>query len=217
MIFLLIFFTTARTHVHVSKILLGNWTVDHNIIHSDSNELQTNSFNISFLKLDDTTLITKSSCKNDTVYKLIFHEGGVFDIVDDNTSDEIAEIEFFHPLFPHASANGCWKRDSIFVGELISDTSMSLSIFNQNSKITNIYSFSKDINRGPESFFEANFTLIVTILIIGFRFILREFKKRKAELELKKQSENDMKKFMEEEEANENNTSTPNEEEEENK
>ena len=45
--------------------------------------------------------------------------------------------------------------------------------------------------------------MIITVGIIGFRFILREFKKRKAELELKKQSDNDMKKFIEEEERNE--------------
>ena len=184
-------------------MLLGNWIIEHNLINSYSNESSIETFNVTFSKLDDSTIVAHTTRSNDQVYRLVLHEGGVFELFDENDDDEIAEFEFFHQLFPHASASGSWKNDSIFIGELISDNSMSLSIFNKSSKTTNIFSFSKDIRRDPPSFFEANFTLIITLSFVGFKFILREFKKRKAELELKKQSEIDMKKYMEEEEKNE--------------
>ena len=213
MIFIFVYLLQAKTHVHVTKMLLGNWIVEHTFINSEKNESILNTFNVSFTNSDDTTLIAHSTRKDDPEYRLVFHEGGVFELYKDNSDDEIAEFEFFHQLFPHASASGSWDHDSIFIGELISDTSMSLSIFNKNSKTTNIFSFSKDIVRDPPSFFEANFTLIATLSFIGIKFIMREFRKRKAEIELKKQSDIDMKKYMEEEDKNEKDDSAVNEEE----
>lgn len=213
MIFLFIYLLQARTHVHVTKILLGNWIVEHNLIKSDKNGSDFDQFNVTFSKTDDNTLMAYSTRQSDPAYRLEFHEGGVFEMYDENSGDEIAEFEFFHQLFPHASASGSWGRDSIFIGELISDNSMSLSIFNKSSKTTSIYSFSKDVKRDPPSFFEANFALILTISLIGLKFILRESKRRKAELELKKQSEVETKKFIEE---NENDDEKKEEEEAEN-
>ena len=124
MFFFLIFLIQSKTHVHVTNILLGNWIVEHNFIGSNENDSYSNFFNITFTKIDDNTLITQSTRDSDSVYKLTFHEGGLFDLINDSTSDEIAEFEFFHPLFPHASSNGSWKKDSIFIAELISDTSI---------------------------------------------------------------------------------------------
>ncbi|OHT01679.1 hypothetical protein TRFO_31419 [Tritrichomonas foetus] len=119
-------------------------------------------------------------------------------MINPETNEKIAEFEFFHPLFPHITATGIWKNNSIYVAELISFTSMSLSIFDKETKTTTVLTFSKDVFRGPKSFLEANFTLIASIGLIMFHFLRSEYKKREAALKIKKQNEEDMKKFEEE-------------------
>lgn len=210
MLFLLIAGIQARTHLHVNEILIGNWTVNKLKVQNKSQNPSEEIVNLEFIKHKENQI---GIMLNNEYLTIIFESKGFFEIFD-QSGNKIAEMDFSHPLFPHATSSGMWNKSSTFIAELISTSSMKLSLFNSQTKDTCVFLFSKIVLQHPKSFIEKNFTMIATLVVIGIHFLKSEYKKRRNALELQHQNETDMRKFLEEEDHPENEEENNGQEEE---
>ena len=179
-------------------MLIGTWLIDSTTVFEGETNSILNNFNVTFTKGENENIVNAAAEDINFFGILNFHNKGYFELHNSESNEKIAEFEFFHPLFPHITASGNWKNNSIYVAELVSFTSMSLSIFNKEDKSTTVYTFSKDIYRGEQSFFEKNFPMIATIAVVALHFLSSEYKKRQAAIKIKQQTEEEMKKLNKE-------------------
>ncbi|KAH0792826.1 hypothetical protein GPJ56_003236 [Histomonas meleagridis] len=138
-----------------------------------------------------------NSTEGQFFFKAIFTGNAIFEFTERDSSEKIAEFEFYSKLFPHLNAVGKWKEDSTYSAEFISQNSIHLSIFNRTNQDSYYYTFSKEVHQ--LSALEKKIPMILTAGMVIVKLLISEFRKRKAAIQRQIQSEKETKEFEEKE------------------
>lgn len=193
----------AEAYTNLFNVVKGSWTIDVSSFQPGSKEKIEKSAYLVINATNKPQVLQGLYKCDDNIFEftLSFSSKGVF-VMHSLENEKIAEFEFIITMMPHMTSVGTWKQDAVYSAEIVSTTSMHLSIMNHDGTSSYLM-FSKEIDRTPKSWFEQNLiTFITTAFVIG-KVAKREWNKHSAELLLKKKEAEEMKKLEEEEENEE--------------
>ena len=194
----LVFAAAGFTHVNVMNVLEGSWGVAYKLFEDGSTEPICANRTLALESAGSKMLrgTFHGNHTDDYVFTLNFENKGVF-VMTDEAKRQVAEFEFFTPIFPHLTASGAWFDDCVFSAHVISSTSAQISVFNHTSRAVEFYVMTKEV--APKGFLETNLVMILSFGMILFKVVRRELTKRQMELEMRKRAEEQEKRFEEEE------------------
>lgn len=187
----------SATHVDLAAVLAGDWHVNFTVFPNASPSSESDNFSIIFIP-DATkpsvlhgTLIPPFNALESIV--ITFVGRGVFVANDGASDDRLGEFEFFATLMPHLTAVGQWRANAVFSANFISETSLHLTIAENNA--TTFFVFSKESQKLQRTFWEKHMLLILAGVIFLFRFVKSELRTRAKQLKQKAESEAETARF----------------------
>jgi hypothetical protein len=184
-------FCFSAIHVDLAKVLTGQWYINSTIFPNASPSSE--SATLSMVFAPDTTnpsilrgVLTPPFNHIESLV-ITFTGQGVFVVNDGATDVRLGEFEFFATLMPHVTAVGQWRTASVFSANVVSQTSLHLSIIDENA--TSFFVFSKDSPKLQKTFLEKHLLLVLAVGVFLFRIVRTEFKTRSRQLKQKAESE----------------------------
>ena len=175
--------------------MVGGWNVTATHHSKDSVSYKETNFSASFQQLNKDVLLCQLDSRrgSERFFKLHFVQSGVFQLIDDDSNEKIAEFEFFSTLFPHLTATGRFKSDGIYNAEFISQHTMQLSVFNKTTLSSDYYMFSKALVH--QSYLERKLPLLLSASLIIIKIAIKEYQKGRIASRQRQQMEEENRKY----------------------